>query len=193
MKNKEHADTKAHRASSILQTQRQRGDLLFALVLCLMTLFLISQIGEQTRWFNRVNLTLQPRFWPVVILALLAVFSGWYFIAGLRARRRTNALDTDLFPFDELMLWARPVEFAVYFLIYAALIPWLGYLLTTLLFMPLLGWRVGYRALRSLLLLAGIGLIIVILFKSMLQVRMPAGALYEYLPGALRNVFIKYL
>ena len=192
MKNTQQAETTAHRASDILQTQRQRGDLLFALVLCLLTLFLISQIGEQTRWFNRVNLTLQPRFWPVVILALLAVFSGWYFIAGLRARRKANALDTDLFPFDELILWARPVEFAVHFLIYAALIPWLGYLFTTLLFMPLLGWRVGYRALRPLLLLAGIGLIIVILFKGMLQVKMPAGALYEYLPDALRNMFIKY-
>ena len=193
MKETDQTEASTHRASDILQTQRQRGDLLFALVLCLVTLFLISQIGEQTRWFNRVNLTLQPRFWPVVILALLAVFSGWYFVDALRARRKPDALDTDLFPFDELMLWARPVEFGAYFLVYAALIPWLGCLFTTLLFMPLLGWRVGYREVRRLLLLAGIGLIIVILFKSALQVKMPAGAIYEYFPGALRNVFIRYL
>lgn len=192
MNKPENNQAKGHSASDILQTQRQRGDLLFALVMCLFTLFLISQIGEQTRWFNRVNLTLQPRFMPVIILALLALFSGWYLIAGWFERRKTSALDTDLFPFSELLLWARPLEFAVYFLVYATLIPWLGYLPATLLFMPLLGWRVGYRKSTHVLLLVGIGLVIVIVFKTALQVKIPAGAAYEYLPDGLRNLFIRY-
>ena len=37
---------------------------------------------------------------------------------------------------------------------------------------------------------AGVGLFTVVLFKSLLQVKIPGGAVYEFLPGALRNFMI---
>ena len=37
------------------------------------------------------------------------------------------------------------------------------------------------------------GLVVVLLFKAFLQVKIPGSALYEVLPGGLRNFFILYL
>ena len=171
--------------------RRRPGDLFFAAALYALALFLLSQLPEQTRWFNRVDTLLQPRFWPSVVLGALTLFSGLYLMQSWLARKDPDHLDTSPVPIDELLRWLRPLEYALYFVAYAASIPWLGYLLSTVLFMPLLGLRTGIRSLSGLGLLAGIGVGIVLVFKTGLEVRMPPGAVYDLFPPAVRNFLIR--
>ena len=171
--------------------RRRPGDFLFAAALFALALFLLIALPEQTRWFKRVELLLQPRFWPAVVLGALVLFSGLHLLQSALARRHPDSLDASPVPAGELLRWLRPLEFALYFVLYAASIPWLGYLLSTLLFMPLLGLRTGIRSLSGLGLLAGIGAGVVLVFKTGLEVRMPPGALYDLFPPALRNFLIR--
>ena len=171
--------------------RRRPGDLFFAAAFYAFALFLLSQLHEQTRWFNRVDVLLQPRFWPTVVLGALTFFSGLYLMQSWLARKDPDHLDKSPVPVGELLHWLRPLEFALYFVLYAASIPWLGYLLSTVLFMPLLGLRTGIRSLSGLGLLAGIGAGIVLVFKTGLEVRMPPGAIYDLFPPAVRNFLIR--
>ena len=57
--------------------------------------------------------------------------------------------------------------------------------------MPLLGLRTGIRSLSGLSLLAGIGVGIVLVFKTGLEVRMPPGAVYDLFPPTVRNFLIR--
>ena len=171
--------------------RRRPGDLLFAVGSFALVLFLLIQLPEQTRWFKRVDLPLQPRFWPAVVLAALTFFSGLHLMQSWLARRDPDHPDPSPVPLGELLRWLRPLEYALYFVAYAASIPWLGYLLATVLFMPLLGLRTGIRSPSGLCLLAGIGVGIVLVFKTGLEVRMPPGALYELFPPAVRNFLIR--
>ena len=227
----------AEPAAKLFDVRRRPGDLFFAGVLFLLALFLLSRLPAETRWFNRVDLPLQPRFWPAVVLGAFALFSGLHLLQSWLAwsrsvprppttpveapaiprngiaerpprgrqlprgrrlhqrsplsRRRRDHLDTVLLPAGELLRWLRPLEFALYFVAYAASIPWLGYLLSTAAFMPLLGLRAGIRSPAGLGLLAGMGIGIVLVFKTGLEVRMPPGALYDLFPPQVRNFLIR--
>ncbi len=82
------------------------------------------------------------------------------------------------------------LEWAAWFLVYVWLVPIIGYLPMTLIFAPVLTWRMGYRTRLVLWSSVAFGFLVVVVFKSLLQVKIPGGALYEILPGALRNFFI---
>ncbi|MEZ5478349.1 MAG: hypothetical protein R3E95_12975 [Thiolinea sp.] len=82
------------------------------------------------------------------------------------------------------------MEYALWFLLYVWVVPIIGYLPATLLFMPLLALRAGYRDKRQLLSMVAIGFVIVLLFKSFLAVKIPGGAIYEYLPDGLRSFML---
>ena len=173
------------------EIRRRPGDLFFASASFVLALFLLIRLPDQTRWFSRVDLLLQPRFWPSVVLGAFALSSGLHLVQSWRARRDPDHPDRSPVPAGELLRWLRPLEFALYFVAYAASIPWLGYLLATVLFMPLLGLRTGIRSLSGLCLLAGLGVGIVLAFKTGLEVRMPPGALYDLFPPAVRNFLIR--
>ena len=145
------------------------------------------------------------------MLGAFAFFSGLYLLQNLLAWNKTvlrpdaTPAETPAIPHSgtaerprlrsplagELLRWLRPLEFALYFVAYAASIPWLGYLLSTAIFMPLLGLRTGIRSASGLGLLAGLGIGIVLVFKTGLEVRMPPGALYDLFPPQVRNFLIR--
>ena len=185
------SDTGSEAQARPFDIRRRPGDFLFAAASFALALFLLLQLPEQTRWFSRVDLLLQPRFWPSVVLAAFALFSGLHLLQSWRSRKEPDHLDASPVPVGEVVRWLRPLEYAMYFVAYAASIPWLGYLLSTLIFMPLLGLRTGIRSPAGLFLLAGIGVGIVLTFKTGLEVRMPPGALYDLLPAAPRNFLIR--
>ena len=56
--------------------------------------------------------------------------------------------------------------------------------------MALIVLRLGYRSRAMMWISLGFGGAVVVLFKGLLSVRIPGGAIYEYLPGALRSFFI---
>ena len=215
----------AEPARGLFDVRRRPGDLFFAGVLFLLALFLLSRLPFETRWFSRVDLPLQPRFWPAVVLGAFTLFSGLHLLQSWLAWSRTiprpptapveapaiprngrrplqpsplawsktvpRPSVAPLLPAGELLRWLRPLELALYFVAYAASIPWLGYLLSTAAFMPLLGLRAGVRSLSGLGLLAGMGIGIVLVFKTGLEVRMPPGALYDLFPPQVRNFLIR--
>lgn len=164
----------------------RRGQLFFAIVFVGLSLLLLVQIGSQTQWIDKTRLFAQPRFWPAVALTGMVVL-GLLHLRRLPWRRMTR------FDWQEARKWASAFEFAGWFMAYVLLVPWLGYLPTTVLFVPALSWRMGYRSGLMLGLSLVFAVLVVVLFKGFLSVKVPGGAVYEYLPGGLRNFFILYL
>lgn len=167
----------------LFERHRRSGDLVFAVFFLLVTLFLLSQLGDQTKWVKRTKLVAQPSFWPSVALYGMAFFAVLHFIGSLLSPRIYGRL-------AEVKLWFAALEFATWFMAYVWLVPVLGYLPTTIIFMPALTWRMGFRDKKTLCSMAGLGVFIVLLFKSFLEVKIPGGAVYEYLPSGIRSFML---
>lgn len=161
----------------------RRGQLAFALGLLAGSGLLLALIGDQTAWVDDTRLFAQPRFWPAVGLLCMVILGGLH-LARLPWRRFT--------PFDrqEAMKWLTVFEFAVWFMAYVLLVPVMGYLPVTLIFVPALAWRMGYRNQKMLIISGIFAVLVVVVFKSFLSVKIPGGAVYEFLPDALRSFFI---
>ena len=80
-----------------------------------------------------------------------------------------------------------------YFLVYVLLVPVIGYLPTTIVFALLLAMRVGFFSKPMLLSAAVFGAAVAIVFRAFLQVKIPAGQLYEALPDGIRAFALTYL
>jgi len=94
---------------------------------------------------------------------------------------------------QEVWLWISSLEYAGWFIVYAAAVPYAGYLYaaavpyagylpTTVLFAVVLALRVGYRKGSTLIVAAASAVNIVLLFKTFLKVNLPSGLIYESLP-----------
>lgn len=160
-----------------------RGQLIFAVVFLLAAVLLLALIGDQTKWVKRTRLFAQPRFWPSVSIIGMVVFGGLHL--WKLPRHKFERAD-----FVEWQVWLLSIEWVLWFLLYVALVPIIGYLPVTMAFMPILVWRLGYRDRRMLWISTLIGAAVVILFKSLLEVKIPGALLYEYFPGPVRSFFI---
>lgn len=160
-----------------------RGQFLFAVLFLAFSLLLLSQIGEQTKWTGWKKFWDQSRFWPAIGLGGMVLFTTLHMLS-LKQRRITS------YDLQEVAVWIRVIEFFGWFLAYVWLVPLVGYLPVTLVFMPVMLWRMGYRARGILLAGVIVGGATVLLFKTFLEVKIPGSVLYEYLPGALRNFMI---
>ena len=63
----------------------------------------------------------------------------------------------------------------------------------TVLFCLVLTYRLGYRGAKFHVAAALTAVATVVVFKSFLGVKIPGGAVYEYLPAALRNFMVLHL
>lgn len=163
-----------------------RAELIFALAAFAVGLFLLTQIGSQVTWSSSRSLINQPGFWPVMAIFGMVIFGAGEMIVSVRRFR--NAAVGDIAA--ELIDWVKAIEYAGWFLVYVLIVPTIGYLLATLLFSVLLTWRLGYRSKARLVAAALTGVAVVLVFKSMLSVKIPGGEIYEFLPAALRNFMI---
>ncbi|MGR3487149.1 tripartite tricarboxylate transporter TctB family protein [Pseudooceanicola nanhaiensis] len=161
----------------------RRGQLGFAIALLVVSVLLLAQIGAQTRWIAGAELFAQPRFWPAVGLGLMTGLAALYLVR-LPWRRFTRADAT------EALKWLAALEFVAWFLVYVWLVPIVGYLPVTMVFVPALAWRMGYRSARWMAGSVALAVAIVVLFKSVLAVRIPGAAAYDHLPDGLRSFFI---
>ncbi|MBZ0127893.1 MAG: tripartite tricarboxylate transporter TctB family protein [Rhodobacteraceae bacterium] len=161
----------------------QSGDLVFAAIFLVFSVFLLSQLPNQVLWLKKVKLVAQPGFWPAASLIGMVGFGLAHFLSRLRLSdfRREGS---------EMAVWAKSLEFAVWFMAYVVVVPVVGYLGATLVFSLLLTWRMGYRRPRMLLASIGTGFATVLFFKTMLSVKIPGGMVYEYLPNAWRSFMI---
>lgn len=162
---------------------RTAGQLPFVAGFLAVSLLLLALIGVQTRWIEGTDTVAQPRFWPAVGLGAMAGFSALHL---WRMKRRRLAREDRA----ELRRWAAPLEYALWFMAYVWAVPAIGFLPASLVFAPALTWRAGYRDRAMLAAAAAFAVATVIVFKSLLGVRIPGGALYELLPGALRSFAI---
>ena len=71
-------------------------------------------------------------------------------------------------------------------------VPQLGYLPTTILFAMILAYRLGYRGWPYMASAAAFAIVVVVIFKAFLQVKVPGGAIYEFLPTAARSFMLTY-
>ena len=161
----------------------RRGQLIFALSFFGLTLLLLSLITSETRWVAKTKLVAQPRFWPAIALTGMAVMGGLHLY--LLPWRRVTRYDL-----WEARKWVSVGEFALWFMAYVLLVPILGYLPVSVVFVPALSWRMGYRSRGMMGLSVCFAIGVVVLFKTFLSVKIPGGAVYDYLPDALRSFFI---
>ncbi len=169
----------------LFKRYRRPGDLVFATVFLLVSLFLLSQLGKQTVWANGTQLFAQPRFWPAVGVIGMVGFGTLHFLSSVASDRIPGR-------WQEVGFWLRGFEYIVWFLAYVWLVPYAGYLLATVGFMVVLTARLGYRDPKMLGLAALSGVGIVLLFRTLLQVRLPGGQLYHLLPDGLSSFMLTY-
>ena len=176
----------ARTLQEMFKRYRRPGDVIFAAVFLILTIFLISQIGEQTKTVSRAKWFAQPSFWPTVSLYLMGFFAFLHWLSSAMSERIYGRL-------EEVTFWARSLEYVLYFLIYVVAVPQLGYLLSTILFSVFLTLRAGFRGARTILTAVLFGIIVTVLFRGFLAVKIPAGAVYEFLPDSIRAFALTYL
>ena len=170
---------------SLFKRCRRPGDIVFATVFLAISLFLLSQIVDQTAWRNGGKLFAQPRFWPAVALTGMTFFAAFHLLSSMLSDRISGR-------WQEVWLWITSLEYAGWFIAYAMVVPYVGYLPTTIVFAVALTLRAGYRRTSAIVTAAVAAVVIVVLFKTMLKVNPPSGLMYESLPDGLRQIMLTY-
>ena len=170
----------------LFERHRRPGDIVFAWLFLLISVFLLTQLSTQAPWNPKAKVFSQPAFWPTLSVCLMALFAALHLLSSALSPRLAGR-------WKELSFWLRSAEYAIWFMAYVFVVPKLGYLPTTILFGFVLTLRAGYRNKRVLIGMLILSICIVLIFKSFLQVKIPGGALYEYLPDALRSFALTYL
>lgn len=170
---------------SLFKRYRRPGDIVFAWIALVVSVFLLSQLMDQTAWRNGGKLFAQPRFWPAVSLSGMALFAALHLLGSALSERIHGR-------WQEVWLWITSLEYAGWFIAYAVLVPYAGYLPSTILFAVALALRAGYRKIATLGIAALSAVLIVLLFKTFLKVNLPSGLIYESLPNGLRQIMLTY-
>jgi hypothetical protein len=170
---------------SLFKRYRRPGDIVFAWLALIVALFLLSQVFDQTAYKKGAKLFAQPRFWPAVSLLAMAGFAAFHLLGSVLSERIAGR-------WREVLLWVSALEYAAWFVVYAFVVPYAGYLPSTVIFSILLTLRAGYRSHLMLISAAVSAVTIVLLFKTFLKVKLPSGLVYEFLPDGLRQIMLTY-
>ncbi len=165
---------------------RRPGDIFFAAVFLLFAIFLLSQLGAQTSEVKRTKWFAQPSFWPTVSVWAMVIFGLLHWMSSAMSPRIQGR-------WTEVAFWLRALEYVLYFLVYVQLVPFLGYLPSTVIFAVFLALRTGFRKPGVIGIAALFGVAVTFIFRAFLQVKIPAGALYQYLPDSVRALALTYL
>ncbi len=176
---------KAKTLQDLFKRYRRPGDLVFSLLFLAMCLFLAFNLADQTTWSKGTKLFAQPALWPYIAVTTMTFFATLHLVSGLMSPVMPGR-------WKEIGFWLRSFEFAGWFMAYVYIVPKLGYLPSTLLFSVSLTYRLGYRTPKQLMAAGLFAVTVVVLFKSLLKVKVPGGQLYELLPGALRSFMLTY-
>lgn len=208
---------KRFKAADLFQFQRTRGDYTFSLFMVALVCFFIWAFPSETGWAKRKlpddilsylaaqlglidaegrlmrfgKIIKQGWVAPLICMTILVPAALLNLRLAFNALRRKQRQQAPLRWQYEMMQWARALEYICYFIGYTLLVPVLGYLLSTLIMGCFLTWRVGYRTWRWTGIAFVTSFAIVILFRSLLQIKTPVNIwLYNMLPDQMA-VFMK--
>lgn len=164
----------------MFRRDRRPGDLVFAIGFFVFAVLTVALLPSQARWVSGTPTVAQPAFWPLVGALMMLGFGAIHLTGTWMSPRLAGRL-------KEVLFWVRSLEYVAWFVAYVLAVPRLGYLPASLLFALALTFRLGYRRGRDFAVAALFALVVVLVFKAGLNVKIPAGALYEHLPAGLRS------
>lgn len=170
----------------LVELQQHPAQWIFATMLLVGSLILLSQLGEQAKFPASKPFVSQPGFWPAISLSGMTFFAACFLYSSWKNR----APDGTASAASEVLAWFKVIEYPLWFLTYVWVVPLAGYLLSSLIFPVLMCWRLGYRDKRFYGIALIVSFSVVVIFKSLLEVKIPGGEIYNYLPEALRNFMI---
>jgi hypothetical protein len=180
--------------------KRQNGDLVVSLFFFLLVLVLLFYFNTEAGFEDRK--LPQKRFgkilkqgWvtPAICMFFLMIAVTVNLWLSVRNAIKSKRLHLPKRTGKELLNWLKSLEFVAYFLIYTFVIPTLGYLLATVFFGVGLTWRLGYRSLRWISISFTTAVVIVLVFRTLLQIRTPLQiTLYEFFPPAVEGFLKTY-
>ena len=132
-------------------------------------------------WFT------QPWLMPTLTLGLLTLAALFHTLSVWRARTVAEGGVA-----GELWIWLRAAEFFLWYVLYILMLGWVGYGLSTFLFIAGLGIRVGLRQPKWILAALGVTVAMTLLFRLGLQIWVPSADLYEVMPKDVRNFLQRY-
>lgn len=169
----------------LFKRYRRPGDLLFAWVFLVFGLLLWVNLDKQTATLEATQWAAQPSLWPTVAVYMMVGFGSLHFISSLLSPKLGGRL-------KEVGFWLRSFEYAIWFMVYVILVPLIGYLPSTIFFTVALTIRSAYPQRPSLGAAVVLAVTVVVIFKSLLQVKVPGGQVYEALPTGLRSIMLTY-
>lgn len=179
-------DSAGGSADELLEVRHKPAETIFALILLVISLLLLLSFGEQTSSVKGKDFIHQPGFWPALSLGGMILFSTIYAAECWRRDLRGNREAV----VAELLVWFKVLEYPLWFLCYVWLVPYFGYLPSTIFLALLLAIRLGYHSRKMLSISLGGAISVVVLFKTFLSVKIPGGELYEFFPESIRNFMI---
>lgn len=153
---------------------------MFALGFFVFALIAAAALPSQAKFLGNKTLVAEPGFWPSVGVAMMVVFGALHLVGSCNSPRLYGRL-------KEVALWARSIEFAIWFIVYVLIVPKIGYLPATVLLSVLLSIRLGYRSAVTLICSVAFAVLVVVVFKAGLGVKIPAGEIYRFLPDSIRT------
>ena len=179
--------TRVKTLQELFKRYRRPGDKVFAFAFFMLALFLLTQLPHETEWVEkRTKWFAQPRLWTAIGVLGMVVFGGLHLVSTWISPKIPGR-------WKEVGFWLQSLEFVVYFLIYVAVVPQLGYLPSTVAFCLFLAVRTGFHTMDMLFYAVVFASVTAVFFRGVLQVKIPAGAVYDYLPEPLRGFALIYL
>ena len=189
---------KKFKVENLFEFKRVTGDLTLSIIFLILVSFLLISFNTESGWDGRElsqkrvgKILKQQWVGPLICMVILvpaAIYNLYQSTIQLNINKRLRMPSRIKY---ELFQWLKSLEFIVYFLIYTNIITIFGYLISTVIFAIFLTTRLGYRSLKWILRSTIAAFIIVIIFRSILQIKTPVNIwLYKYLPQNF-EVFMK--
>lgn len=136
----------------------------------------------------------EPITWPLFSLVIVLVAAGVQAAAWLRALpkspERAVYVQDSLWAFGEL---TPALEYSVYFCVYLFAVQYLGFALSSLLFLQFVVWRAGLRTLSWKLKAFAYVVAVILAFRVGIELWFPMAPIYQWMPSWFVNNIAVYL
>ena len=186
------------KVENLFEFKRITGDLTLSIIFLFFVGFLLVHFNSESGWNGRdldqkrVGKILKQQWvGPLMCMAILIPATFFNILEAFKAYKKSKRLLIPNKTFYEMIQWIRSLEFILYFLVYTFSISILGYLISTLIFAVFLTYRLGYRTKNWVLISLFSSFIVVLIFRTILQIKTPINIwLYQYFPENI-EVFMK--